>query len=140
MTVLEFDCVTGLYADPNVGGSAAAAVHDFTDAEHGYELQIDVEDTDDDGTLTWSQQLMGSKAESATQPVFSGFKLGHREYIALGNYRGASITISDVNGDGNMDFFIPTELTLTRLQDSSSEPDIHDSQNLRELNRRDHSV
>ena len=36
MSVIEFDCVTGLYADPNVGGSAAASIHDFTlDAEHG---------------------------------------------------------------------------------------------------------
>ena len=137
MTVLEFDCVTGLYADPNVGGSAAAAVHDFTlDAEHGYELQIDVEDTDDDGIVDMVAAVDGIEGRISYATRSSvGSNWDTRNYIALGNYKGASITISDVNGDGNMDFFIPTELTLTRLQDSSSRNQTYTTvENLRELN------
>ena len=137
MTVIEFDCVTGLYADPNVGGSAAAAVHDFTlDAEHGYELQIDVEDTDGDGIIDMVAAVDGieGRVSYATRSGVNS-NWDTRNYINLGNYKGASITISDVNGDGNMDFFVPTELTLTRLQDSSSKNQTYTTvENLRELN------
>ena len=137
MTVIEFDCVTGLYADPNVGGSAAASIHDFTlDAEHGYELEIDVEDTDGDGIVDMVAAVDGIEGRISYATRSSvGSNWDTRNYINLGNYKGASITISDVNGDGNMDFFIPTELTLTRLQDSSSRNQTYTTvENLRELN------
>ena len=53
----------------------------------------------------------------------------------LGDYLGASITIADVNRDGNMDFFVPTEVTLTRLQDSTSQNQTYLLvDNLREIN------
>ena len=47
--------------------------------------------------------------------------MGYSELCPLGDYLGASITIADVNRDGKMDFFVPTEVTLTRLQDSSAQ-------------------
>ena len=51
----------------------------------------------------------------------SGNQWDTQNYVNLGNYKGASITIEDVNRDGEVDFFVPTELTLTRVQDSSAQ-------------------
>ena len=58
-----------------------------------------------------------------------------QNYVTLGDYLGASITIADVNRDGKMDFFVPTEVTLTRLQDSSAQNQTYLLvDNLREVN------
>ena len=55
--------------------------------------------------------------------------------VYLGDYLGADITIVDVNQDGEVDFFVPTELTLTRVQDSSAQNQTYLLlDNLREIN------
>ena len=51
----------------------------------------------------------------------SGTSWTTQNYAYLGDFKGASITIEDVNQDGEYDFFVPTELTLTRIQDSTSQ-------------------
>ena len=65
----------------------------------------------------------------------SGNQWDTQNYVSLGDFKGASLTIEDVNRDGVSDFFVPTELTLTRLQDSSAQNQTYLLlDNLREIN------
>ena len=42
-----------------------------------------------------------------------------QNYVDFGDYLGASVTIADVNQDGELDFFVPTEITLLDTQEST---------------------
>ena len=120
VTVLEYDCLQDQF--PNPMTPSAQGIHEFKlDAEHDYPMGgMDIYDSDGDGEIDMIAVVDGitgniSYAEKA------GSTWNTQNYVALGDYKGASITIEDVNQDGEADFFVPTELTLTRLQDSSAQ-------------------
>jgi len=134
MTVLEFDCVQGQYPNPIAPG--AQGVHDFKlDAEHNYPLYgIDIKDTDDNGEIDLIAAVDGITG-NLSYATKVGSSWDTQNYVVLGDFKGASITIEDINRDGEMDFFVPTELTLTRVQDSSSQNQTYlFLDNLREIN------
>ncbi len=134
MTVLEFDCVQGQYPNPIAPG--AQGVHDFKlDAEHNYPLYgIDIKDTDDNGEIDLIAAVDGITG-NLSYATKVGSSWDTQNYVLLGDFKGASITIEDINQDGEMDFFVPTELTLTRVQDSSSQNQTYlFLDNLREIN------
>ena len=134
MTVLEYDCTLGTY--PNPLDATASGVHNFKlDAEHNYPLYgIDIADTDDDTEVDLIAAVDGITG-NISYATKSGSSWNTQNYVHLGDYLGASITISDVNRDGNVDFFVPTEVTLTRLQDSSAQNQTYLLvDNLREIN------
>ena len=134
MTVLEYDCTLGTY--PNPLDATASGVHNFKlDAEHNYPLYgLDISDTDDDGEVDLIAAVDGITG-NISYATLSGSSWDTQNYVMLGDYLGASITIADVNRDGNMDFFVPTEVTLTRLQDSSAQNQTYLLvDNLREIN------
>ena len=133
MTVLEYDCLQGQYPNPMV---AAPGVHEFKlDAEHNEPLYgIDIKDTDGNGEIDLIAAIDGLTG-NISYAFGSGTSWSTRNYAYLGDFKGASITIEDVNNDGNYDFFVPTELTLTRTQDSSSQNQTFLLlENLREIN------
>lgn len=134
MTVLEFDCTLGTY--PNPLDATASGVHNFKlDAEHNAPLPgIDISDTNDDAEIDLIAAVDGITG-NISYATKSGSSWDTQNYVYLGDYLGASITISDVNRDGHMDFFVPTEVTLTRLQDSSAQNQTYLLlDNLREVN------
>ena len=134
MTVLEYDCTLGTY--PNPLDATASGVHNFKlDAEHNYPLYgLDISDTNDDGEVDLIAAVDGITG-NISYATRSGSSWDTQNYVMLGDYLGASITIADVNRDGHMDFFVPTEVTLTRLQDSSAQNQTYLLvDNLREIN------
>tara|TARA_B110000444_G_scaffold260947_1_gene310087 strand:+ start:7486 stop:14046 length:6561 start_codon:yes stop_codon:yes gene_type:complete len=142
MTVLEFNCLptAGNVFYPNPMDPAAQGMHEFKlNVEHNYPLYgIDISDTtpdDDVNEIDLIAAIDGieGRVHYATK---SGTSWNTNNYVnELGNYLGASLTIADVNGDGDMDFFIPTELTLEIIQDSSSQNQTYLSlENLRATN------
>ena len=134
MTVLEFDCLTKTY--PNPLDATAQGIHEFKlDAEHNYPLYgMDIADTDDDGEIDMIAAVDGITG-NISYATRSGTSWNTQNYVFLGDYLGADITIVDVNQDGEVDFFVPTELTLTRVQDSSAQNQTYLLlDNLREIN------
>ena len=134
MTVLEFDCLTKTY--PNPLDATAQGIHEFKlDAEHNYPLYgMDIADTDDDGEIDMIAAVDGITG-NISYSTRSGTSWNTQNYVFLGDYLGADITIVDVNQDGEVDFFVPTELTLTRVQDSSAQNQTYLLlDNLREIN------
>ena len=134
MTVLEFDCLTKTY--PNPLDATAQGVHEFKlDAEHNYPLYgMDISDTNDDGEVDMIAAVDGITG-NISYAIKNGGSWDTQNYVFLGDYLGADITIVDVNRDGEVDFFVPTELTLTRVQDSSAQNQSYLLlDNLREIN------
>jgi hypothetical protein len=142
VTVLEFNCLptAGNVFYPNPMDPTAQGMHEFTlDVEHNYPLYgIDISDTtpdDDTNEINLIAAIDGieGRVNYATK---SGTSWNTQNYVnELGDYLGASLTIADVNRDGEMDFFIPTELTLEIIQDSSSQNQTYLSlENLRATN------
>ena len=71
---------------------------------------MDISDTDGDGEVD-----MVAVVDGITGNISYAMKTGNQwdtqNYVPLGDFKGASITIEDVNRDGEVDFFVPTELT-----------------------------
>ena len=120
MTVLEYDCIQDQFANPMT--PTAQGVHQFKlDAEHNRPMEgMDISDTDGDGEIDMIAVVDGLTG-NISYASKSGNQWNTQNYVNLGDYKGASITIEDVNRDGEVDFFVPTELTLTRVQDSSAQ-------------------
>ena len=120
MTVLEYDCLTNQY--PNPMDATAQGIHEFKlDADHNYPLYgIDIADTDDNSEIDLIAAIDGITG-NISYATKSGSSWDTQNYVHLGDYLGASLTIVDVNRDGEVDFFVPTEVTLTRLQDSTAQ-------------------
>ena len=117
-------------------------MHEFKlDAEHNYPLYgIDIADTtpdNDNNQIDLIAVIDGieGRVNYATRSG-TGNNWNTQNYVnELGDYLGASLTIADVNRDGEMDFFIPTELTLEIIQDSSAQNQTYLSlENLRATN------
>ena len=134
MTVLEYDCLQDQF--PNPMTPTAQGVHEFKlDAEHDYPMGgMDIYDSNGDGEVDMIAVVDGITG-NISYAEKSGSSWNTQNYVVLGDYKGASITIEDVNQDGEADFFVPTELTLTRLQDSSAQNQTYLLlDNLREIN------
>ena len=134
MTVLEYDCLQDQF--PNPMTPTAQGVHEFKlDAEHNYPMGgMDISDSNGDGEIDMVAVVDGITG-NISYAEKSGNQWNTQNYVPLGDFKGASLTIADVNGDGFSDFFVPTELTLTRLQDSSAQNQTYLLlDNLREIN------
>ncbi len=134
MTVLEYDCTLGTF--PNPLDSTSNAVHNFKlDTEQSDPIDgIDIADTDDNGEIDLIAHVDGLTG-NISYATRSGNNWNTQNYVHLGDFKGASLTISDVNRDGHYDFFVPTELTLTRVQDSAAQNQTYlFLDNLREIN------
>ena len=134
MTVLEYDCLTNQY--PNPMDATAQGIHEFKlDADHNYPLYgIDIADTDDNSEIDLIAAIDGITG-NISYATKSGSSWDTQNYVYLGDYLGASLTIVDINRDGEVDFFVPTEVTLTRLQDSTAQNQTYLLlENLREIN------
>jgi len=122
ITVLEYDCLTGTYPNP-MDPTSTGTMHDFKlDAEHDYPLYgIDIADTtpDDDTNEINLIAVVDGITGNVSYATRNGNNWDTRNYVPFGDYLGASITISDVNQDGELDFFVPTSLTLLDTQEST---------------------
>ena len=122
ITVLEYDCLTGTYPNP-MDPTGTGTIHEFSlDAEHDYELfGIDIADTtpDDDTNEINLIAVVDGITGNISYATKNGGTWDTQNYVPYGNYMGASVTISDVNQDGELDFFVPTSLTLLDTQEST---------------------
>ena len=93
------------------------------DAEHNFPIYgIDIADTTDDDI---NQINLIAAVDGITGNVSYATRNGNswntQNYVAFGDYLGASLTIADVNRDGELDFFVPTSLTLLDTQESTAQ-------------------
>ena len=110
MTVLEYDCLQDQF--PNPMTPTAQGVHEFKLApEQDYPMGgMDIYDSNGDGEVDMIAVVDGITG-NISYAEKSGSSWNTQNYVVLGDYKGASITIEDVNQDGEADFFVPTELT-----------------------------
>ena len=122
VTVLEYDCVTGQFPNP-MDPTGSGTIHEFKlDAEHDYPLYgFDIADStpeDDVNEIDIIAAVDGITGNvSYATKTSSGWN--KQNYVDFGDYLGASVTIADVNQDGELDFFVPTSLTLLDTQEST---------------------
>ena len=122
MTVLEYDCVTGQYPNP-MDPTGSGTIHEFKlDAEHDYPLYgIDIADSTPDDEVNEIDII--AAVDGITGNISYATKNGNtwdtQNYVDFGDFLGASVTIADVNQDGELDFFVPTEVTLLDTQEST---------------------
>ena len=122
MTVLEYDCVTGQYPNP-MDPTGSGTIHEFTlDAEHDFPMYgLDIADSTPDDDVNEIDII--AAVDGITGNVSYATKTSSgwdtQNYVGFGDYLGASVTIADVNQDGEMDFFVPTSLTLLDTQEST---------------------
>ena len=116
ITVIEFDSVVNTFAaynDPN-------KAHNFkVGVEYG---DFDIADTDADDiidmvAMTNASTVTYISCASAPCPAQSSWTAGPT--VDIGAYYGASLKIADINQDGDMDFVIPTYLSVTSLTGAS---------------------
>ena len=136
VSVLEYDCVTNQYPNP-MDPTGTGTIHDFTlDAEHDYPLYgFDIASNGDDsedcqesdseypGNCEYNVIDLITAVDGITGNVSYATKDGNswdtQNYVDFGDFLGASVTIADVNQDGELDFFVPTEVTLLDTQEST---------------------
>ena len=122
MTVLEYDCVTGQYPNP-MDPTGSGTIHEFTlDAEHDFPMYgLDIADSTPDDDVNEIDII--AAVDGITGNVSYATKTSSgwdtQNYVGFGDYLGASVTIADVNQDGELDFFVPTSLTLLDTQEST---------------------
>ncbi len=122
MTVLEYDCVTGQFPNP-MDPTGSGTIHEFTlDAEHDFPLYgLDIADSTPDDDVNEIDII--AAVDGITGNVSYATKTSSgwdtQNYVDFGDYLGASVTIADVNQDGELDFFVPTSLTLLDTQEST---------------------
>ena len=124
MSVLEYDCVTGQFPNP-MDPTGTGTIHEFTlDAEHDFELfGLDIADTTPNDDVDRIDLI--AAVDGITGNVSYATRTGNsnswntQNYVDFGDYLGASVTIADVNQDGELDFFVPTEVTLLDTQEST---------------------
>ena len=122
MTVLEYDCVTGQYPNP-MDPTGTGTIHTFTlDAEHDYPMYgFDIADStpDDDVNEIDIIAVVDGITGNVSYATKTSSGWDKQNYVDFGDYLGASVTIADVNQDGELDFFVPTSLTLLDTQEST---------------------
>jgi hypothetical protein len=110
ITALEYDCTTRRFYDPatNPGNTHVFAM---ASAETG---GFDIADTDGDGEIDmvamvegWEQNITYAERSGTTWTVGSK--------APIGDFVGASVAIEDVNQDGDVDFVVPTMLSVTTV-------------------------
>ena len=116
VTVLEYNCVTNQYENPT---GSNPNTHKFAMNEieaNGF----DIADTDNDGVIDmiamgqgWEQNV--SYATSTTVGTWNT-----NNYAYVGQYVAADVSIADINDDGNMDFLIPTMLTVSTVNSAGA--------------------
>jgi hypothetical protein len=122
MTVLEYDCVTGQFPNP-MDPTGSGTIHEFTlDAEHDYPLYgLDIADSTPDDDVNEIDIIAAVDGITGNVSYATKTSTGWdtQNYVDFGDYLGASVTIADVNQDGELDFFVPTSLTLLDTQEST---------------------
>ena len=136
VSVLEYDCVTNQYPNP-MDPTGTGVIHDFKlDAEHDYPLYgfdiasngngpEDCQSSDDDYPENCEYNAIDliTAVDGITGNISYATRNGNswntQNYVDFGDYLGASVTIADVNQDGELDFFVPTEITLLDTQEST---------------------
>ena len=122
MTVLEYDCITGQFPNP-MDPTGTGTTHEFTlGAEHDYPMYgLDIADSTPDDEVNEIDII--AVVDGITGNVSYATKTStgwdKQNYVDFGDFLGASVTIADVNQDGELDFFVPTSLTLLDTQEST---------------------
>ena len=114
VTVLEYNCVTNVYENPTVQGNSNT--HVFPMNENQDANGFDIADSNADGIIDmvamgqgWDQNVSYA-TRTSVGGVWTTNNLAH-----IGEYVASDVSIADINGDGAMDFLVPTMLTVTTV-------------------------
>ncbi len=118
VTVLEYNCVSNQYENPTVQGNTNT--HKFAMNEvdiNGF----DIADTDNDAIIDmvaigqgWEQNVSYATRTSV------GGTWATNNLAGIGDYVASDVSIADINGDGDMDFLVPTMLTVTNVNSAGA--------------------
>ena len=82
---------------------------------------MDIADTDGDGVIDmvavgqgWEQNVSYATRSSV------GGQWSTNNYAGIGEFVAADVTIDDINGDGKMDFLVPTMLTVSTVNSAGA--------------------
>jgi len=119
VTVLEYNCVTNQYENPT--GGTNQNTHKFALNENSDANGMDIADTDNDGVIDmvaigqgWEQNVSYATRSSV------GGQWSTNNYAGIGDFVAADVTIDDINGDGKMDFLVPTMLTVSTVNSAGA--------------------
>ena len=135
ITVLEYDCTTNTYANPTPGSPTAQYSHKFA-MDSDNDGKFDVADSNGDGDIDmvamtdgWDQNI----TYATRSGVNNNWNTGN--LVNFGAYVAADVSIEDINQDGEMDFLIPTQLTVTEVNSAGTGQDIQlTTENLQDIN------
>ena len=134
VTVLEYNCVTNVYENPTVQGNSNT--HVFPMNENQDANGFDIADSNADGIIDmvamgqgWDQNVSYA-TRTSVGGVWTTNNLAH-----IGEYVASDVSIADINGDGAMDFLVPTMLTVTTVNSASAgQQQQLTTDNLRDIN------
>jgi hypothetical protein len=118
VTVLEYNCVSNQYENPV---TATSGTHKFALNENSDANGMDIADTDNDGIIDmvaigqgWDQNVSYATRSSV------GGTWSTNNLAGIGDYVASDVSIADINGDGNMDFLVPTMLTVSTVNSAGA--------------------
>jgi len=118
VTVLEYDCILNQYENPSTGSQNT---HKFPFNENEDITGFDIADTDSDGIIDMAAMGQGWEQNVSYMTRTSVGGTWTTNNIAyIGEYISADISIADINGDGDMDFLVPTMLTISTVNSAGA--------------------
>ncbi|MCS5535795.1 MAG: hypothetical protein NZ802_08070, partial [Candidatus Poseidoniales archaeon] len=119
VTVLEYNCQSNQYENPSTTqnpNTHVFAMNDNNDANG-----MDIADTDADAIIDMVAMGQGweQNVTYATRTTVTGTWTTNN-LAGIGDYVASDISIADINGDGDMDFLVPTMLTVSTVNSAGA--------------------
>ncbi len=133
VTVIEYNCLTQQFENPTTNQQNT---HVFKFDEDEDITGFDIADTDSDGIIDMAAMGQGWEQNISYMTRTSVGGTWTTNNIAyIGEYVAADVTIADINGDGDMDFLVPTMLSMSTVNSAGAgQQRSLTTENLRDVN------